>query len=213
MNSIAYLLAGWPVLRLAFRKSLRGDIFNEFVLMAVATLGAFIIGEYEEGVAVMVFYQVGEWFQDSAVDRAKRSIKSLLDIRPKTVSVLRDDKLQVTDPAHVSIGEVIEVKPGEKVALDGVLVSGQGSFDTAALTGESKPDSKYKEDKVYAGMINLNTVVRIRVSSLFKDSKLSQILSMVQDATARKSKTQLFISRFAKIYTPIVFFLALAVCL
>ncbi|RYG04828.1 MAG: cadmium-translocating P-type ATPase, partial [Chitinophagaceae bacterium] len=212
INLAAYVLAGQDVFMLAIKKSSRGDFFNEFVLMTVATIGAFILGEYEEGVAVMVFYQVGEWFQDAAVSNAKRSIKSLLDIRPDTVTVIRNGQSQQTNPAEVKPGEIIEAKPGEKIALDGVLASEQGSFNTAALTGESKPDTKYKGEKVFSGMINLNTVVRIEVSSLFKDSKLSQILSMVQDATARKSQTQLFISRFAKVYTPIVFLLALLVC-
>ena len=213
INLIAYLLAGRKVLRMAWRKSKRGDFFNEFVLMSVATIGAFIIGEYEEGVAVMVFYQIGEWFQDSAVNRAKRSIKALLDIRPDEVTVLRNGKAEVTDPANVESGEHIRVKPGEKVALDGELISEKASFNTAALTGESKPDTKYNGEQVLAGMINLNTLAEVKVTALFRDSKLSRILEMVQDATARKSQTQLFISRFAKVYTPIVFFLALALCL
>lgn len=212
VNLLAYLLAGRKVLELAFRKSRRGDFFNEFVLMSVATIGAFAIGEYEEGVAVMVFYQIGEWFQDAAVNRAKRSIKALLDIRPDQVTALRNGKTQVLSPSEVQTGETIQVRPGEKVALDGELLSETASFNTAALTGESKPDTKYKGEAILAGMINLNTVAEVKVNALFKDSKLSRILSMVQDATARKSQTQLFISRFAKIYTPIVFFLAIAVC-
>lgn len=212
INAIAYLLAGRKVLDLAFRKSKRGDIFNEFVLMSVATIGAFIIGEYEEGVAVMVFYQIGEWFQDAAVNNAKRSIKALLDIRPDEVTVIRNNAPLIADPSIVELNETIQVKPGEKVALDGELLSENASFNTAALTGESKPDTKYKGEAIFAGMINLNTVAEIKVKSLFKDSKLSKILEMVQDATARKSQTQLFISRFAKVYTPIVFFLAIAVC-
>ena len=212
INLLAYILAGREVFLLAFRKSIRGDFFNEFVLMTVATIGAFILREYEEGVAVMVFYQLGEWFQDSAVSRAKRSIKSLLEIRPDYATVIRSGQPETMDPAQIGLDEIIEIKAGEKVALDGVLISSQGSFNTAALTGESKPDTKYNGEKVYAGMINLNTVVQVRVSALFKDSKLSTILSMVQDATARKSQTQLFISKFAKVYTPIVFLLAFAVC-
>ncbi len=212
INLIAYILAGRKVLDLAFRKSKRGDFFNEFVLMSVATIGAFVIGEYEEGVAVMVFYQIGEWFQDAAVNNAKRNIKALLDIRPDEVTVLRNGKSEVIDPSKIILGESIQVKPGEKVALDGELISQTASFNTAALTGESKPDTKYKGETVYAGMINLNTVSEVKVTALFKDSKLSRILEMVQDATARKSQTQLFISRFAKVYTPIVFFLAVAVC-
>jgi Cd2+/Zn2+-exporting ATPase len=212
INGIAYLLAGRMVLDLAFRKSKRGDIFNEFVLMSVATIGAFVIGEYEEGVAVMVFYQIGEWFQDAAVNNAKRSIKALLDVRPDEVTVIRNGSPLVADPSIIELGETIQVKPGEKVALDGELLSENASFNTAALTGESKPDTKYKGEAILAGMINLNTVAEIKVKALFTDSKLSRILEMVQDATARKSQTQLFISRFAKVYTPIVFFLAVAVC-
>lgn len=208
----AYLLAGYNVLNLAFRKAKRFDFFNEFFLMSVATIGAFAIGSYSEGVAVMVFYSIGEWFQDAAVNRAKRSIKALLDIRPDEVTVLRNGQAQVVDPKVVQLDETIQVKAGEKVALDGELISEKASFNTAALTGESKPDTKGKGEKVFAGMINLNTVAEVKVQSLFKDSKLSRILEMVQDATARKSQTQLFISRFAKVYTPIVFFLALAVC-
>ncbi len=211
VNGLAYLLAGWSVLALAFRKASRGDFFNEFVLMSVATLGAFLIGEYSEGVAVMVFYSIGEWFQDSAVRRAKANIKALLDIRPDSVTVIRNGQASVVSPSQIKLGETIQIKSGEKVALDGELISESASFNTAALTGESKPDTKRKGEPILAGMINLNTVSEVKVTALFKDSKLSKILEMVQDATARKSQTQLFISRFAKVYTPIVFFLALAV--
>lgn len=210
-NIAAYLLAGIPVIQMAARKAIRGDIFNEFFLMTVATLGAFAIGEFEEGVAVMVFYQIGEWFQDTAVDNAKKSIKSLLDIRPDSVTVVRSGQQQQVNPKNVAIGETIVVKAGEKVALDGKLITERAAFNTAALTGESKPDTKYAGDTVFAGMINLETVSEVEVSSTFADSKLSKILEMVQDATARKSKTQLFISRFAKIYVPIIFGLALMV--
>jgi len=211
LNSIAYLLAGIPVILMAFRKAKRADIFNEFFLMTVATLGAFAIGEFEEGVAVMVFYQIGEWFQDTAVDNAKKSIKSLLDIRPDTVTVLRNGQQQQVNPKTVTTGEIILVKAGEKVALDGKLNTEKAAFNTAALTGESKPDTKYRGETVFAGMINLETVVEIEVSNKFEDSKLSKILEMVQDATARKSKTQLFIAKFAKVYVPIIFGLALLV--
>lgn len=207
----AYLLAGYNVLNLAFRKALRLDFFNEFFLMSVATIGAFAIGSYSEGVAVMVFYSIGEWFQDSAVNSAKRSIKALLDIRPDAVDVLREGKTYRVAPTEVAIDEVIQIKPGEKVALDGELLSDNATFNTAALTGESKPDNKKKGEQVLAGMINLNQLSSVQVKAAFKDSKLSKILEMVQDATARKSQTQLFISRFAKVYTPIVFLLAVLV--
>lgn len=209
----AFILSGYQVLELSYRKALRLDFFNEFFLMSVATIGAFAIGSYSEGVAVMVFYSIGEWFQDAAVSRAKKNIKALLDIRPDRVDVIRDGKAQRIDPAEVVIGDIIEVKPGEKVALDGVLVTERATFNTAALTGESVPDTKEKGAIVLAGMINLNQLVQVEVKALFKDSKLSKILEMVQDATARKSQTQLFISRFAKIYTPIVFALAVLVVL
>jgi Cd2+/Zn2+-exporting ATPase len=209
--SAAYLLAGYNVLFLAYRKAIRLDFFNEFFLMSVATIGAFAIGSYSEGVAVMVFYSIGEWFQDAAVYKAKRSIKALLDIRPDSVTVKRDGKNIDIAPAMVALDEIIEIKPGEKVALDGILYSDKASFNTAALTGESRPDNKLKGDVVYAGMINLNQLAEVQIKSLFKDSKLSKILDMVQDATARKSQTQLFLSRFAKIYTPIVFALAVLV--
>ncbi|MBS1977866.1 MAG: cadmium-translocating P-type ATPase [Bacteroidetes bacterium] len=209
----AYLLGGYNVLLMALRKVKHFDFFNEFFLMSVATIGAFAIGSYSEGVAVMIFYSIGEWFQDSAVSRAKRSIKALLDIRPNQVTVIRNGETEDVDPKTVQLNETIQVKAGEKVALDGELLSESASFNTAALTGESKPDSKVKGEKVFAGMINLNTVSDIKVTALFKDSKLSKILEMVQDATARKSQTQLFISKFAKVYTPIVFALAIGVCL
>ncbi len=207
----AFLLAGYNVLNLAFKKALRFDFFNEFFLMSIATIGAFAIGSFSEGVAVMVFYSIGEWFQDSAVDKAKRSIKALLDVRPERVEVIRDGKVTEVSPSEVQLEEIIQVKPGEKVALDGVLNSDFATFNTAALTGESRPDQKEKGQPVFAGMINLNQLAEVKVTSLFKDSKLSRILEMVQDATARKSQTQLFISRFARIYTPIVFFLAVLV--
>jgi Cd2+/Zn2+-exporting ATPase len=207
----AFLLAGYNVLYIAYKKALHFDFFNEFFLMSVATIGAFSIGSYSEGVAVMVFYSIGEWFQDAAVDNAKKSIKALLDIRPDKVTVIRDNKILTISPVDVQVDEIIDVKPGEKVALDGVLYTESAAFNTAALTGESKPNQKFKGDPVYAGMINLNAASQVQVNALFVDSKLSKILEMVQDATARKSQTQLFISRFAKIYTPIVFLLAVLV--
>jgi Cd2+/Zn2+-exporting ATPase len=209
----AYLLSGHNVLVMAFRKAKRFDFFNEFFLMSVATIGAFTIGSYSEGVAVMIFYSIGEWFQDWAVNKAKRSIKALLDIRPDEVSVIRNGNLKVVHPREVALNETIQIKPGEKVALDGKLISAKAAFNTAALTGESKPDTKRKGEAILAGMINLNTVAEVQVSALYTDSKLSKILELVQDATARKSETHLFISRFAKIYTPIVFVLAFSVCL
>lgn len=213
LMGVAYLLAGYNTLERAFRSLLRGDFFNEFTLMSVATLGAFYIGEYSEGVAVMVFYEIGELFQDLAVNRSKRSIKALLDVRPDIVTVLRNGNQQIISPSVVQIGETILVKPGEKVALDSTLLTDNASFNTAVLTGESRPDTKRTGEVVLAGMINLDKVIELKVTAAFKDSKLSYILEMVQDATARKAPTQLFINKLAKVYTPVVFGLALAICL
>ncbi|CAN5356057.1 hypothetical protein BH20BAC1_BH20BAC1_03080 [soil metagenome] len=210
---IIYLLAGHNILYIAFRKAIRFDFFNEFFLMSVATLGAFAIGSYSEGVAVMIFYSIGEWFQDSAVNKAKRNIKALLDVRPDEVTVIRNGLAIVMHPDQIKINEIIQVKAGEKVALDGQLHSADGTFNTSALTGESVPGTKNKGEAVYAGMINLYKVSEVKVTSLFRDSKLSRILEIVQHATARKSQTQLFISKFAKVYTPIVFAMSVCVCL
>ncbi|MNJ90858.1 Zinc-transporting ATPase [compost metagenome] len=209
----AYFPVGFPVIRDAVKSIVKGGFFSEFFLMTIATAGAFFIGEYSEGVAVMVFYSIGELFQTLAVNRAKRSIKALLDIRPDTVNVVRNGVLKTVSPFEVQINEVIQVKPGEKVALDGALISQSASFNTAALTGESQPDTKAKGETVLAGMINLDAVSDIRVTARYEDSKLSKILELVQDATSRKAPAQLFISKFARIYTPIVVFLAVGIAL
>jgi Cd2+/Zn2+-exporting ATPase len=205
---VAYVLVGWKVIRSAVRSIPSGNIFNEFLLMSLATLGAFAIGEYPEGVAVMMFYTVGELFQDAAVNRAKRSIRTLLEIQATEVTVVRGGQNLVLDPQQVQLGDVIEVKPGEKVALDGTLQSAAASFNTAALTGESAPQTKQAGETVLAGMINLERLVQIAVTATYQDTKLAKILAMVQDAVSRKAKTQLFITRFAKVYTPIVVALA-----
>lgn len=209
--AVAYAFVGLKVNYEALKEIRHGNVFSEFFLMSIATIGAFLIGQYSEGVAVMLFYAVGELFQDAAVEKAQKSIKALLDIRPDKVTVIRNGEIFVVNPSEVKIDEIIQIKPGEKVALDGELLSDSASFNTAALTGESKPDTKNKGEKVFAGMINLQTLSEVKVMALFKDSKLSRILTMVQEATAKKSKTQLFISKFAKIYTPIVVFLAIGI--
>ncbi len=209
---VAYLPVGIPVLKEAFESIRNGEIFSEFLLMSIATIGAFAIGEYPEGVAVMLFYAVGEVFQTLAVQRAKKNIKLLLDQRPDEATVMNGEKATVKKASEISIGEIIQLKPGEKLALDGKLISDTASFNTAALTGESKPDTKQKDETVLAGMINLNTVVLVEVTTAYSDSKLSKILEMVQEATAKKAPTELFIRKFAKIYTPIVVFLAIAIC-
>ncbi|KAA9341097.1 heavy metal translocating P-type ATPase [Larkinella humicola] len=208
---VAYLPVGWPVLRRAWSSSFRGDVFTEFFLMGVATLGAFAIREYPEGVAVMLFYTIGELFQDAAVLRARRSIKALLDVRPDEVTVLKNGKAQVVKAATVAVGDVVQIKPGEKVGLDGTMRSATGTFDTAALTGESVPRSIEKGEAVLAGMINRQSLVEMDVTTPYQDSKLSRILKLVQQATGRKAQTQEFIARFAKIYTPIICLMAVLI--
>jgi Cd2+/Zn2+-exporting ATPase len=211
--SVAYLPVGFPVAKEAYESIQKGEIFSEFLLMTIATIGAFGIGEYPEGVAVMLFYTIGELFQMMAVKRAKTNIKLLLDQRPDTATVLEGENAISKKASEIIIGEIIQLRPGEKLALDGKLLSDKASFNTAALTGESKPDTKQKGATVLAGMINLNTVVQVEVTTAYTDSKLSKILEMVQEATAKKAPTELFIRKFAKIYTPIVVFLAIAICL
>lgn len=210
---VAYLPVGWPVLKRAWSRIRQKDVFTEFFLMGVATLGAFAIGEYPEGVAVMLFYTIGELFQDAAVLRARRSIKALLDVRPDQVTVVKNDKTQLVQAATVAIGDIVQIKPGEKVGLDGVMQSASGSFDMAALTGESVPRTIEKGEAVLAGMINRQSVVDMEVTTLYQDSKLSRILKLVQQATSRKAQTQEFIARFAKVYTPAICGLALLITL
>jgi Cd2+/Zn2+-exporting ATPase len=208
---IAYLPVGFPVIKEAVESIIKKDIFSEFLLMTIATIGAFAIGEYPEGVAVMLFYAVGEVFQSLAVKRAKSNIKSLLDQRPDEVTIIENNIPKTVKAENVNIGDTIQLKPGEKLGLDGTLISDKTSFNTAALTGESKPDSKVKGETVLAGMINLNTVSQVKVTTAYQDSKLSKILELVQNATAQKAPTELFIRKFAKIYTPIVVLLAVLI--
>ena len=208
---IAYLPVGLPVVKEGWESIKKGDVFTEFFLMSIATIGAFIIGEYPEGVAVMLFYAVGELFQSAAVKKAKGSIKALLDVRPNEALVYRNNDYISVSPETVEIGEKVQVRVGEKIPLDGILLSEKGSFNTAALTGESKPDTIAKGEKVFAGSINMDGVIEIETTKEFKDSSIARILDMVQNATARKSKTELFIRKFARVYTPIVVFLAIAV--
>ena len=207
--SMAYIPVGFPVIREGWNSIRNGDFFTEFFLMSIATLGAFAIGEYPEGVAVMLFYAVGELFQSAAVNRAKGNIKALLDARPDVALVYRNGDFVSVNPETVEIGEKIQVRVGEKIPLDGILLSEKASLNTAAITGESKPDTIAKDEKVFAGSINLIGVIEVETTKEFKDSSIARILDMVQNATARKSKTELFIRKFARIYTPIVVFLAI----
>ncbi len=220
---IAYLPVAIPVLKESCEAFARKDFFTEFSLMSIATLGAFFIGEYPEAVAVMLFYAVGELFQENAVNRAKRNISTLLDVRPETATVIRkgafistasgtETRVTVT-PESVQVGETVEVKPGERVPLDGVLQTGTASFNTSALTGESVPRTIQQGEEVLAGMIATDSVTRIIVSKPFGQSALSRILELVQHATERKAPTELFIRKFARVYTPIMVALAVSIVL
>jgi len=209
----AYLPVGLPVMKEAWEALRKGEVFTEFFLMSIATIGAFAIGEYPEGVAVMLFYAIGELFQTAAVKRAKNNIKALLDVRPNIANVLKNGNYQTVDPETVQIGDTIQVKVGEKIPLDGTLLSEKAALNTAALTGESKPQNALKGEKIMAGSINLDGVIDLKVDKLFNDSSIARILELVQNATARKSKTELLIRRLAKIYTPIVVYLAIAICI
>lgn len=210
---LAYIPVAWPVIKEAYATIAKGDIFTEFLLMALATIGAFALGEYPEAVAVMLFYSIGELFQGAAVSKAKNNIKALLDVRPNTAIVFREGKYITVNSKEVIVGEFIQLKAGEKAPLDGELESESASFNTAALTGESKPKTIRKNEQVLAGMLNLDGVSTLKVTKKFEDSALSKILELVQNASAKKAKTELLIRRFAKIYTPVVFFLAVALIL
>lgn len=209
----AYLPVGLPVIRDALASIRHSDFFSEFFLMALATFGAIALGEYPEAVAVMLFYSVGEAIQGLAVKRAKGNIKSLLDQRPEQVTVLREGHSKRIRAEDALIGDIIQLKPGEKLGLDGELLSEWAAFNTSALTGESRPDTKYAGETVLAGMVNLNRPAQIRVGTGYLDSKLSKILKLVQEAVGQKAPTERFIRKFAKVYTPIVVFLALGIWL
>lgn len=205
---LAYIPVGLPVMIEAWKSILQKDYFSEFTLMSVATIGAFYIGEYPEGVAVMLFYTIGELFQEKAIDKAKRNIGTLLDTRPETTFVLRDGNLLSESPKMIGIGEVIEIKAGGRIPLDGVLLSDFAAFNTSALTGESIPRKIRSGEEVLAGMIVTDKVIRIKVTKSFDKSALARILELVQNATERKAPAELFIRKFARIYTPIVIGLA-----
>jgi Cd2+/Zn2+-exporting ATPase len=205
---VAYIPVGWPVIRKGVRAALKGDLFTEFFLMGIATVGAFAIGEYPEGVAVMLFYAVGELFQDAAVNRAKRNIKALLDVRPDKATVQRNGAFVDVKPEQITVGDTIRVRPGERVPLDGTLRTASGAFDTAALTGESRPRTIQAGETVLAGMVSSDTVIEVEVTKPFGESSIARILDLVQNATARKAPTELFIRKFARVYTPIVVLLA-----
>lgn len=206
---IAYIIVGYDIVLKAFKNIVRGKIFDENFLMTVATIGAFFIGEFPEAVAVMLFYQVGELFQDYAVDKSRKSVASLMDIRPDYANVYHGSEIEKVDPDEVNIGEIILVKPGEKIPLDGIIVEGESMLNTTALTGESVPRKVRVNDEVLSGSINQDSILKIKVSKEFGESTVSKILDLVENASSRKSKSENFISKFAKYYTPIVVFIAL----
>lgn len=210
---LAFLPVGFPVMVEVWKSIRQKDIFNEFFLMLLATIGAFCIGEYPEGVAVMLFYSVGERVQHRAVDRARRNIRRLLDVRPEKALVLRQGKEQSVFPGEVEVGEMIMVKPGERIPLDGLLQEEYALFDTSALTGESLPRTINRGEEVLAGMIVSGQAIRLKVTKPYEQSALARILALVQDASERKAPAELFIRRFARIYTPVVFLLALSIML
>ncbi len=211
--AVPWLVIGWDVLWDAIRGISHGQVFDEKFLMAVATIGAFAIGEYPEAAAVMLFYQIGEWFQSVAVGRSRKSIAALMDIRPEYAVVLRDGEEQEVDPEEVAIGETIVLRPGERVPLDGSVLEGSGSLNTAALTGESLPVDVGPGDRVISGSINLTGLLRVRVDSAYEDSTVSRILELVENSAEKKAKVESFITRFARWYTPCVVISALLLAL
>ena len=207
---IAYIIVGYDIVLKAVRNIFKGKVFDENFLMTVATIGAFCIGEFPEAVAVMLFYQIGELFQSYAVDRSRKSVASLMDIRPDYANVYREDEIERVDPDEVNIGEIILVKPGEKIPLDGIVVDGESMLNTQALTGESVPRKVTVNDEVLSGCINNDGKLKIKVSKEFEESTVSEILDLVENASSRKSKSENFISKFAKYYTPIVVIVSVA---
>ena len=205
---IAYIIVGFEIVRKALRNITRGKVFDENFLMTVATIGAFGIGEFPEAVAVMLFYQVGELFQSYAVDKSRKSIASLMDIRPDYANIEKDGKLEKVDPDEVKIGDIIVVKPGEKIPLDGTVVEGKTNLDTKALTGEPMPREANIGDDVISGCINLNGLIKVKVTKEFGESTVSKILDLVENASSKKSKSENFITKFAGYYTPIVVIIA-----
>ena len=210
---ISYLLIGGDILIIAIKNILRGQVFDENFLMALATVGAFSIGQFPEGVGVMLFYQVGEFFQDIAVNKSRKSISALMDIRPDYANKKIKDEIVKVDPEEVHIGDIIIVKPGEKVPLDGVVIEGKSLIDSSALTGESVPRDVKVGDEILAGCINKNGLLTIEVKKEFGESTLAKILDLVQNASSKKAPTENFVTKFARYYTPIVVISATALAI
>ena len=215
----AYMVIGYDILRKAVRGIFNGRVFDENFLMAIATIGAFVLaiytksGDYNEAIAVMLFYQIGELFQSYAVGKSRKSISALMDIRPDYANIEKDGTLIQVNPDDVEIGSMIVVQPGEKIPLDGIVVEGHSSLNTSALTGESIPKDVQKDDEVISGCVNINGVLKIETTKAFGESTVSKILELVENSSSRKSKSENFISKFAKIYTPAVCYSALALAI
>lgn len=209
----AYVIVGYGPIIKAAKNISHGQIFDENFLMAIATVGALALGEYDEAVAVMLFYQIGEFFEDYAVDKSRKSVAALMDIRPDFAVVLKDDREETVDPYDVNIGDTVLVKPGEKIPLDGTVIEGNSSVDTSSLTGEALPKDVEAGDEVISGCINLSGVIKIKVTSMFEESTVSKILEMVENASSRKAPVENFITKFAKYYTPVVVFSAVALAI
>ena len=213
---VAYGVIGYDILRKAFKGILNGQVFDENFLMAVATVGAFALaiyeksGDYNEAIAVMLFYQIGELFQSYAVGKSRKNISALMDIRPDYANMEKDGKIEKVDPDEVGIGSIIVVQPGEKVPLDGVIIEGNSSLNTSALTGESLPRDAKQGDEIISGCINMTGVLKVQTTKEFGESTVSKILELVENSSSRKSKSENFISKFAKVYTPAVCYGALA---
>lgn len=207
---IPYVLISYDVLIKSVKNIQNGQVFDENFLMALASIGALVLGEYSEAVAVMLFYQIGEWFQSYAVNKSRKSIAALMDIRPEYANIEVDGKIEQVDPEEVRVGQTIVINPGERVPLDGTVEKGQSSLDTSALTGESVPRSVRAGSEVISGCINQAGVLYVKVSKPYEDSTVAKILDLVENATNKKSKSEQFITKFARIYTPVVVFLALA---
>lgn len=210
---ISYLIVGYDIILKALRNITRGKVFDENFLMTIATIGAFFISEFPEAVAVMLFYQVGELFQSYAVDKSRKSVASLMDIRPDYANLYHDKKTERVDPNKVKVGDIILIKPGEKMPLDGIVVEGSSTLNTLALTGEAVPKSVSVNDEVLSGCINNEGILKVRVTKEFGESTVSKILDLVENASSRKSKSENFISKFAKYYTPIVVIIAILLAL
>ena len=206
---VSYIIVGFDIIKKAIRNIFRGKVFDENFLMTIATLGAFAIKEFPEAVAVMLFYQIGELFQSYAVDKSRKSIANLMDIRPDFANVIRENKILKVEPDEVKIGETIVIKPGEKVPLDGKVIEGKSSLDKKALTGETLPQDIKEDDEVLSGSINLSGVIKLKVTKEYGQSTVSKILDLVENATSKKSKSENFITKFAKYYTPIVVVIAI----